>query len=339
MTSSPLRVGELFFLGFRGTEIPQWLIEFEARFGLGGVILFDYNCQTRTYENNIISPSQVRALNEKISELPSKPLILVDQEGGKVRRLKEKLGFAPLPSAKAFNQLPRESRKQIALKSFEEQRSLGFHYDLAPVIDLDFNPENPDIGKIERSFSALPSEVRACIEDLNSAAQEADLGLCLKHYPGLGAATVNSHEELTDLSGTLNAEQLELFYEAGKLIHGSAVLLSHGVLKEWDPHFPVSMSEKAVSDLRKKLPDALFFTDDLQMQGLQKILPSEEACLQAVRAGVDGILIGNNLIPNDQKCLNFAEAVSNLAIADPKIQKNAEESIQRIATRKKHFYR
>src|SRR6185503_18097224 len=136
-SSSKLRVGELFVLGFRGLEIPSWLTEFEREHGLGGVILFDYNCQTKTYDNNVQSPDQLRTLCRQLSGLASRPILMVDQEGGKVRRLKEKLGFAPLPSAKAFNGLTAAEKKKLASASLRELKELGFHLDLAPVVDLD----------------------------------------------------------------------------------------------------------------------------------------------------------------------------------------------------------
>ena len=92
-------IGELFILGFFGKTIPVWLKEFAGRYGLGGVILFDYSCQTRQYDNNIGSPEQVQRLCAEIAALPSSPMVFIDQEGGLVRRLKDSRGFAPLPSA------------------------------------------------------------------------------------------------------------------------------------------------------------------------------------------------------------------------------------------------
>ena len=98
-------IGELFILGFFGKTVPAWLKEFAGRYGLGGVILFDYSCQTQKYDNNIDSPEQVQRLCAEIAALPSAPMVFIDQEGGLVRRLKESRGFAPLPSAKEFNHL------------------------------------------------------------------------------------------------------------------------------------------------------------------------------------------------------------------------------------------
>ena len=154
-------IGELFILGFFGKTVPAWLKQFAARYGLGGVILFDYSCRTQQYDNNVESPEQVHHLCREIAALPSGPMVFIDQEGGLVRRLKESRGFAPLPSAKEFNQLAPDVKRAILAASFAEMRRLGVHYDFAPVIDVDYNPENPNIGRIKRSFSADIAEVEA----------------------------------------------------------------------------------------------------------------------------------------------------------------------------------
>src|SRR3979411_3194109 len=154
-----MQIGELFILGFFGKILPPWLKEFAARYGLGGVILFDYSCQTRKYDNNIESPEQVRALCAEISALPSAPMVFIDQEGGLVRRLKEARGFAPLPSAKDFNDLAQQEKRKILATSFGELRALGIRQNFAPVIDVDYNPDNPNIGKVKRAYSARIREV------------------------------------------------------------------------------------------------------------------------------------------------------------------------------------
>ena len=78
-------------------------------------------------------------------------MVFIDQEGGLVRRLKESQGFKPLPSAKEFNHLAVNEKREILAASFAEMRRLGIDYDFAPVIDVDYNPDNPNIGKIKRS--------------------------------------------------------------------------------------------------------------------------------------------------------------------------------------------
>lgn len=302
--------GQFFILGFRGPKIPDWLLKFEQRYGLGGVILFDYNCQTKTYENNILSRQQLKELCTEVRSLPSRPLIFIDQEGGKVRRLKERLGFSPLPSQHQFNQLPLQKRKEYIELCFKELKELGIQFNLAPVIDLNLNPLNPDIGALERSYSAHPEDIRTNVNILNAIAQEIHLGLCLKHYPGLGGARVNSHEEITDLSDSVSEEQLKLFYDLGKTISGNAILVSHGIVHQWEKETPISMSSIGVGKIRAKLPDALLISDDLQMQGLQKKYPSNIACKLGLKAGLDLLCIGNNLIAEDEKILDYAEELA-----------------------------
>ena len=181
-------IGELFILGFFGKTIPAWLREFAGRYGLGGVILFDYSCQTKQYDNNIESPAQVRRLCAEIAGLPSRPMVFIDQEGGLVRRLKDARGFQPLPSAKEFNHLGAREKRETLLASFTEMRQLGIAYDFAPVIDVDYNKDNPNIGKIKRSYSADIGEVEANALLMSEVAREAGIGLCLKHFPGIGGA-------------------------------------------------------------------------------------------------------------------------------------------------------
>src|SRR3954471_20176678 len=212
MAERAMSVGELFILGFFGKILPPWLKEFAARYGLGGVILFDYSCQTQKYDNNIESPEQVRRLCEEISSLASRPMVFIDQEGGLVRRLKEARGFRPLPSAKEFNHLAPDRKRAILTASFAEMRRLGIHYDFAPVIDVDYNPENPNIGRIKRSYSADIAEVEANALLLDEVARQQRLGLCLKHFPGIGGAAVDSHQDFMDISDALRDEQEALFY-------------------------------------------------------------------------------------------------------------------------------
>ncbi|HJR77017.1 MAG TPA: glycoside hydrolase family 3 N-terminal domain-containing protein [Nitrospiraceae bacterium] len=329
----------MLYPGFRGAVIPHWLEQFAHSYGLGGVILFDFNCQTRTYENNIYTPSQVRDLCAEIAALPSHPLLFVDQEGGRVRRLKDARGFAPLPSQQNFNLLSETEKRRVIAESFMQLRRLGFHYNLAPVVDLNLNPLNPDIGAVERSYSADANEVRANVEIVNAAAKEAGIGLSLKHFPGLGGAHVNSHHELTDILDTISDDQLSLFYELGQTISGTSMVVSHGIVHQWEKDTPVSMSPIGIGKVRERLPDALLISDDLQMQGLQKKYSTQEACGLGLRAGLDMLCIGNNLMPEDELALSHAEAVSQLMTTDVALAKRVSLACVRVANTKAQFTR
>ena len=329
-----MTIGELFILGFFGKTVPAWLKQFAARYGLGGVILFDYSCRTQQYDNNIESPAQVQRLCEEIAALPSGPMVFIDQEGGLVRRLKESRGFAPLPSAKEFNHLAPDQKRAVLTASFAEMRRLGIHYDFAPVIDVDYNPENPNIGSIKRSYSADIAEVEANALLASEVARAERIGLCLKHFPGIGGALVDSHQEFMDIPDALRGEQEDLFYSLEPRMFGDAVLVSHGIVRQWDKDRPMTLSAAGLGRLRKRLPDTLLITDDMQMQGLQKALGTREASLRSLKAGMDMVCIGNNLFDQEQEMATIAgyieESLRDGILSGPAIEK----SIARVGRRK-----
>jgi beta-N-acetylhexosaminidase len=328
------RGGELLMVGFHGTELPDWLIEFEARHGLGGVILFDRDLERKADLRNIESPEQVRALCESVHALPSRPLVFIDQEGGLVRRLKPARGFAELPSAAEVGSMPESTTRPLIEASYAEMAELGIDLNLAPVVDLNTNPQNPNIGAIERSFSADAAAVRRCVAIYREAATKAGLQLCLKHYPGLGGATTDSHTAITDISTTISDAQLALFYDLCAEIPGAAILVSHGLVRDWDPDWPASISEPTIARLRKALPNALLITDDIQMQGFQAFCPTVEGSLRAVEAGIDLVCIGNNLRSEAGECGEVAEQLETRAAEDSGFRAKIEAAIGRIATRK-----
>jgi beta-N-acetylhexosaminidase len=329
-----MSVGELFILGFFGKAIPAWLRQFAARYGLGGVILFDYSCQTRQYDNNIESPEQVRGLCEEISALPSNPMVFIDQEGGLVRRLKESSGFRPLPSQKEFNLLSPEAKREILTASFAEMRQLGIRYNFAPVIDVDYNPDNPNIGKIKRAYSADIRQVEANALLASEIARDMRLGLCLKHFPGIGGAEVDSHQEFMDISDALVPEQETLFYALAPRMFGDAVLVSQAIVRQWDKDKPITLSAAGIGRLRGHLPGTLIITDDLQVQGLQKVLGTRDASLQSLQAGIDMLCIGNNLLNQEQKMADIAGSIEQ-GVQDGTLAHSAiRKSIDRVRQRK-----
>ncbi len=332
-------IGELFVLGFRGTSVPPWLRAFAHRHGLGGVLLFDYDVQTARAERNVESPAQLRALCAEVAALPGAPLVFVDQEGGRVRRLKEARGFAPLPSAEDFAALPPDEQSRIARRAYAELRELGIGYNLAPVVDLALRPDSPDICALQRSYGPHPGAVEAIAMRLDTVAREVGLGLCLKHYPGLGGATADSHKALTDLGPSLTETQLALFHALAPRIHGEAVLVSHGVVPQWEPDCPASVSPVALRRLRAAAPEALLLSDDLQMAGLQQRYGSAEACRRGLAAGLDLLVLGNNLRDESDACSAFAAALASVVGESTALAASAGGALARVRDRKRRFGR
>jgi beta-N-acetylhexosaminidase len=251
-----------------------------------------------------------------------------------VRRLKEGRGFCPLPSAKDFNHLTLEEKREILIASFAELRHLGIHYNLAPVIDVDYNSDNPNIGRIKRSYSADIGEVEANALLASEVAREARVGLCLKHYPGIGGAAVDSHQEFMDISDALRTGQEELFYALAPKMFGNAVLVSHAIVRQWDADHPMTLSPAGLGRLRGRLPETLLVSDDMQMQGLQKALGTKAASLQSLKSGMDMLCIGNNLFDQEQEMSGIAESVERCLENGTLDRGSVQRSIERVRKRK-----
>ena len=213
-------------------------------------------------------------------------------------------------------------------------RQLGIHFDFAPVIDVDYNPDNPNIGKIKRSYSADIREVEANALLVSEVAREACIGLCLKHFPGIGGALVDSHQEFMDISESLRPEQEELFYSLAPQMFGDAVLVSHAIVRQWDKDNPMTLSPAGLGRLRARLPDTVLITDDIQMQGLQKALGTKEASLQSLKAGIDMLCIGNNLFDQEQEMAGIAEYIAQRLQDNTLTCAAIEKSIARVGNRK-----
>ncbi len=137
-----------------------------------------------------------------------------------------------------------------------------------------------------------------------------------------------------DISDALYPAQEDLFYALAPKMFGDAVLVSHAIVRQWDEERPITLSPAGIGRLRAQLPDTLLITDDMQMQGLQKALGTRQASLQSLKAGIDMLCIGNNLIDQEQEMADIADTVE-LALQDQTLAGSAiRKSIDRVRRRK-----
>ena len=137
-----------------------------------------------------------------------------------------------------------------------------------------------------------------------------------------------------DISDALTSEQEELFYALAPKMFGDAVLVSHAIVRQWDKDHPMTLSAAGLGRLRERLPDTLLITDDMQMQGLQKALGTQEASLQSLRAGMDMLCIGNNLLDQEQEMAGIAEYLLQ-QLRETTLDRSAvTRSIERVQRRK-----
>jgi len=294
------RIGQLFITGFSGKQPPDDFLEFVASENIGGVILFENNCNPHNAAEDLIK--QVNAVSRKI------PFIAVDQEGGRVCRFRGKP--AEYPGASEFS-------GRGDLDRYVEQfnraayyiHSLGVNLLLGPVADLALNSENKCLEG--RTFGKSPAHVIPYIERTIKIAKRLGLLTCLKHFPGLGAAGQDPHLKLAtadyDLQTFLNREALT--FKAGIDSGADMVMSTHVILPKLDTNI-ATVSEMVVHlFLREKLNfDGIAITDDLLMKGIESTGSYGERALRAFKAGHDIMLFGPNHKAAAEAVAYFKEA-------------------------------
>lgn len=276
--------GQLLFAGFEATVIPPALGAAIGAGRIGGVVLF---------RRNFASLAQARDLVAELHALaPSDaPLVVaVDEEGGRVQRLREWLTAWP-----AMRRLGERDDPALtaALGSAlgRELAELGIDLDFAPVVDVDTNPANPVIG--DRSFARDPDAVARHACAFLCALQAEGVAACAKHFPGHGDANVDSHLALPVLAhdlARLRGVELPPFREA--IAAGVAsVMTAHVLLPAVDPAEPATLSRRVLDLLREDLGfEGLVFTDDLDMHAVSERYPPAELARRALEAGADVLL-------------------------------------------------
>ncbi|HEX2766778.1 MAG TPA: glycoside hydrolase family 3 N-terminal domain-containing protein [Candidatus Limnocylindria bacterium] len=297
---APLRdkIARLLLIGFRGTtadEASTTIADIRER-KLGGVLLFDVDQPTGGVRN-VVSPEQVAALTGALQDAAGGSLIVaIDQEGGRVARLNERHGFPPTRSAAVLGATGDPSVTGRAAAAMAQTLSTaGVTLNLAPVVDLNLNPANPVIGALDRSFGADANLVVAHASAFIAAHRELGVHTALKHFPGQGSATGDTHTGFVDVTGTWTRAELAPFdrlIEAGSV---DAVMTAHIFEATLDPEVPATLSRRVVTDLlRGELGwDGPTISDDLQMGAIAERFGYEEALRRALLAGIDLLLVAN----------------------------------------------
>lgn len=336
-------IGQMMLVGFRGTAVGSdapILKDIRER-NLGGVILFDRDVQLQSPERNIQSPDQVRALTAILQASARVPLfVAVDQEGGRVRRFREERGFAPGPSARAMGQGSPAQTRQEGERTGRLLADLGVNLNFAPVADVDVNPDSPVIGRLERSFSADPDMVALHARAFCQGLLSQGVLPCLKHFPGHGSATEDSHLGLTDISKTWTPAELRPYEMLVPLQASPLIMTGHLFLRQFDDAHPSTLSRAALTGLlRQRLGfEGVIVSDDMQMRAITSHYGLEEAVVLAVEAGVDVLVFGNNL-DYDPNIVPKAMDILVRAVESGRIPpERIAASHRRILAAKEHLY-
>jgi len=295
-------------VGFEGTIVTPQLAAWLCRFGWGGVMLFG---------RNIASPEHLLALSQALQQVAQEDgglplLIAIDQEGGRVTRLRPP--FTVFPSA---GQIGRLDAAQIAFEvgqaSARELRAVGITMNMAPVLDVLTNPANAMIG--DRALSSDAGQVARLGPAFIRGTHAAGVLATGKHFPGHGDTVLDSHigrPVVRHAPARLEAVELAPFHAAIKA--GVRALMSaHVMYPAWDPQYPATLSPTILRGvLREQMGfQGVVITDDLGMGAVADAFPWEEIPLLALRAGADLLLICHHRQRQEQAHARVLAALQN----------------------------
>ena len=329
------KIGQMLLAGFRGMSVDanSPIVQHIQAGKVGGIILFDYDVVNKEFIRNIESPEQVKKLISTLNQYAKTPLFTaIDQEGGKVLRLKPRNGFPNIPSAYHLGQLNNlDSTRYYAQLNAENLAKLGFNLNFTPVVDLDTLRETGVIGRYERSFSKDPGMVIKHAKVVIDAHQQAGVIPSLKHFPGHGSSKDDSHLGMTDVTDTWTETELEPYQQILNPSYGGAVMTAHVFNRNIDTEYLATLSPRAMSILRDRFNfQGVIFSDDMQMKAIASEYGLEQAIVRCINAGVDVLCFGNNLDYDEQIPEKFLSIVLK-AVEQGEIKpERIEQSYQRI---------
>lgn len=284
------KVGQLMIVHFHGEVANQDAERLLREAHVGGFILYNWS-------NSLSSPDQVKRLTASLQSMnpSSLPLLIgVDQEGGRVSRLKE--GFSSHPSQE--ESFKNHSVYEDTVLIAKELKAVGINLNFAPVVDVNSNPDNPVIGN--RAYSADPEMVVKAGAEALKAYQQIGVLCTLKHFPGHGDTKSDSHHTLPRIDKS-RSELSACEWLPFQKLHPKAPLImtAHLILPAVDPDQPATFSKKLLKDILRDQwkYEGVIISDSLVMKALKSYAPTpEEAALKALLGGCDLLCFGGKLL-------------------------------------------
>lgn len=326
-----LRVADLLLIGFTGTQVAgnEEVRRLVCDVKVGGLLLFER--YTSGQPRNMVSQEQVATLTRDLQALArhcaGRPLfIAADAEGGRVMRLSPRLGYPPTRPAQELGE-----RDDPAFTRAEARRmgamlhEAGINWNLAPVVDVAVNPENPAVVALGRTYSADPVKVAAHAEAFVQGMHDEGVLTALKHFPGHGSSRSDSHHGFTDVTDTARLS-MELRPYRMLIADGMAdsVMTAHVFNRGLDPWDPATLSRYTVHRvLRGWLRyRGVAVSDDLLMGAIAQHYGLEDAAVRALDAGVDVLLISQNMGRVDDRAAERVVAAITRAIAEGRLSES-----------------
>ncbi len=335
--SLDIKIGQMLLIGFPAQEVDAKVLDEVRKGKVGSIIIFEKNIPAK---NSFIALKKIIWSYQKSAPLPL--FVCIDQEGGRVNRLKEKYGFPRSITAAAMGRAPSlDSVRFYAEATAATLAGLGINVNFAPVVDLASNPDNPIIARYGRAFSADEDSVSLLAKEFVKAHRKYHVLTALKHFPGHGSSKDDTHLGIADVTNTWESRELtpyETLIDSG---YADAVMTSHIVNRKLDPEGnPGTLSDDILTGiLRKKLNFwGVVFSDDMQMHAITEHYGLEEAIRLAIKAGVDIMTFSNNISGSDERTVDKVHSVIRDMVRKGIVSESRiDESFDRIVKLKKRL--
>lgn len=331
--SLDFQIGQMIMMGINDRKVldsADVLLD-ELREGkTGGIILFEKNISNN---NSKVLLKQLIADMQKQVKVPL--FISIDEEGGKVHRLKAKYGFLDMPSAAYLGELDNLDSTFYYTEQLATLLSdLGINVNFAPDVDLALNAMNPVIAKVGRSYGADPLVVSKQALASISGHHAQGIKTSIKHFPGHGSSSTDSHYGITDVTKQWQEIELIPYKEVIKSGQCDAIMTAHIVNCKLDTTcLPATLSKTIVDGLlRKQLGfNGVVFSDDMQMHAISKNYGLENAIKLSILAGVDVLVFGNNVTETYRTTATDVHAIIKQLVLSGEIsEKRIQESFERV---------
>jgi len=325
-----IKIGQMILIGMPKAELDPLVLDEVKKGKVGALIFFEKNIPNKP--NAFASVKNMTWTYQKAASIPL--FICIDQEGGKVNRLKEKYGFTRSITAAALGKSKSlDSVRFYADATAATLAGLGFNVNFAPCVDLAIT-ENTVIYKPERAYSANEDTVAMMAKEVVKMHRKYGVLTSLKHFPGHGSSKEDTHFGVADVTTTWNERELkpyQLMLDSGYV---DAVMTSHIVNKNLDTKgLPGTLSTDILDGiLRKRLGfNGVVFSDDMQMHAISKNFGLEESIRLAINAGVDVMCFSNNIAGSDERTVDKVHAIIKKLVQSGQVSTaRIDESFQRI---------
>lgn len=327
--SLDIKIGQMILIGFPGRVVDPTVLKEVQEGKVGSIIIFEKNIPEK---NSFLELKKITWTYQEASPIPL--FIAIDQEGGKVNRLKEKYGFPRSISAAKMGKYALDSVRFYGETTAATLAGLGINVNFAPVVDLASNPNNPIIATKERAFSADPDSVALFAKEFIKQHRKLGIVTSLKHFPGHGSSQADTHLGIADVTNTWKENELTPYRSLIDSGYIDALMTAHIVNKKLDEKgLPGTLSAKITNDLlRGKLHyDGVVFSDDMQMHAITKHFGLEEAILLAINGGVDILTFSNNITGSQERAADKVHQIIRQFVEKGTISKERiDQSFVRI---------